>query len=153
MVTSRPYEDIDFSFFINCVKDSKDWQEEECHESELHNFMKKYEHVNGVWLIWSDENREIGISYTVEHAQSNGRPWVGTLLIHPQYQRNGYGKTIITQLLHTWADKGEKIAYAAIPIMQHGWISFLTSCGFEQYKIEKEYDKTYLLCIKPLEKE
>ncbi|KAA0548082.1 GNAT family N-acetyltransferase [Bacillus sp. BGMRC 2118] len=150
MMTSRKYENDDYTFILQCVRESNDWQEEECNISEIDHYLKEYEHVNGEWLVWCEEDKEIGISYSVDQAQSNGRPWLGTILVHPAYQRSGYGKSVISQLVKRWSAKGEKVAYAAVPIMRQEWISFLSACGFEQYKIEKEGDKTYLLCIIPL---
>lgn len=35
--------------------------------------------------------------------------------------------------------------------MKLNWSNFLSNCGFEQYKIEKEEEETYLLFIKPIE--
>lgn len=151
MLKSRPYEDRDYSFFLDCVNSSPEWQEEECEGNKLHSYLERYKHLEGHWLIWCNKDKQIGISFTLDSSPSNGRPWLGTLLILPGYRRIGYGSTIVSKLLKRWANEGEKIVYAGIPIMKLNWSNFLSNCGFEQYKIEKEEEKTYLLFIKPIE--
>lgn len=116
ILNSRPYEERDFSFFLECVNSSPEWQEEECDGNQLHNYMEGYKHLGGHWVIWSNKDVQIGISFTLDCSPSNRRPWLGTLLIHPEYRRKGYGKTIVNKLLRRWSKNGEKIVFAAIPI-------------------------------------
>lgn len=150
MLSSRAYNQEDFHFLKECVRESPEWQKEECHELALEDYMRQYEHLNGRWLIWEENQELIGISFTLDCSPSNSRPWLGTLLLHPKYRLQGNGKRIINEIAKKWKSSGEKIAYSAIPIMNLGWSTFLSKCGFEQYKIEKEANKTYLLFIKPL---
>jgi GNAT superfamily N-acetyltransferase len=153
VITYRKYEEQDLYFFQSCVKDSPEWQQEECTYEDIKNFMAFYEHLNGRWLVWIHDGQKIGLTFTVDQSPSNGRPWLGTVLVDSAYRRQKFGEKMINLLLEEWAENGHKVAYAAIPIMQHGWSAFLSMGGFEQYKIEKDKEHTYLLFVKPLEKE
>jgi GNAT superfamily N-acetyltransferase len=152
-ITNRNYEEQDILFFQDCVKNSIEWQKEECSLHQLSEYMMSYEHLHGRWIVWLFDCQKVGISYTVNESPSNGRPWVGTLLVEPGHRKSGVGSKIMEALLEEWGNDGHKVAYAAIPIMQQGWSTFLSKCGFEQYKLEKEEGHTYLLFVKPLEKE
>jgi GNAT superfamily N-acetyltransferase len=111
--------------------------------------MKSYQ--AGVWLVWYKGSSRIGISYHIVQAASNNRPWIGTILINPAYRSNGLGKEIISFITNGLYQKGHKVVDAAVPIHQNKWIEFLSSCQFEQYKIEEEKNQAYLLFVKPIE--
>lgn len=73
----------DYNFFKDIIRVSNDWQKEECSENELENYLLSYQMFNGQWRLWYKNNNRIGISYHIEWSPSNERPWIGTILIHP----------------------------------------------------------------------
>ncbi len=143
----------DIPFFRTLIKSSPEWEVSECSAESLENYLNSYEEMNGIWSVWYAAETKIAISYSVEQAPSNGRPWIGTLIIEPTFRQKGWGKKIVRKLTSDFQNNGHQIVYAAVPLHQNDWISFLSSCGFEQYKLEKEKNNTYLLFVKPLEKE
>nr|WP_239585873.1 GNAT family N-acetyltransferase [Bacillus mesophilus] len=105
----------------------------------------------GNWYVWLNGSQRVGVSYYVEHAPSNNRAWIGTILVNSAHRSAGIGKAILKLITEKLKRKGHKVVYAAVPIHQNKWISFLSSCQFEQYKLEKEDELTYLLFVKPIE--
>jgi hypothetical protein len=151
-IVYRDYEESDYEFFQACVKNSPEWQITECTVQQLSDYIQSYEYLNGRWLVWNYNGEPIGISYTVNESPANGRPWIGTILVENGKRQKGFGSRIVEALSREWEKSGHKVIYTAIPIMQNGWSEFLSKCSFEQYKIEKENEITYLLFVKPLEK-
>ncbi|MFZ3588099.1 GNAT family N-acetyltransferase [Bacillus sp. DJP31] len=143
----------DFPFFQTLIKSSPEWETEECTSEELEHYLKRYEDIKGKWSVWYVDNIKMAITYCVENASSNLRPWVGTIIVEPAFRQKGWGKKIVHRLTTDFQKNNHQIVYAAVSIHQNIWISFLASCGFEQYKIEKEDGKTFLLFVKPLKKE
>lgn len=141
----------DIPFLKSLIKNSPEWELEECSYEGLEEYLKEYKDVNGKWHVWYADNKKMAISYSVEQAPTNHRPWIGTLLVEPSSRQKGNGKKIIQYLLDEFQDNNHHVVYAAAPIHQNTWLSFLSSSGFEQYKIEKVESKTYLLFVKPLE--
>nr|WP_272495819.1 GNAT family N-acetyltransferase [Bacillus pinisoli] len=109
--------------------------------------MDKYQ--DGDWLVWYKNKARVAITYHVEHAPSNNRPWIGTVLVSPSERRLGIGKKVVEQLRGELSERGHKAVYAAVPVERNQWIQFLASCGFEQFKLEKENDKMYLVFVLP----
>ncbi len=140
----------DLSFFQNLIKSSPEWESEECYDDNLEGYLERNKQYNGEWFVWTVDNKKIGISYSVEQAPSNQRPWIGTILVDPLCRQKGYGKLIIECLVSEFQEKKHKVVYAAVPINKNHWISFLSSMGFEQYKVEDVENKTYLIFVKPL---
>jgi GNAT superfamily N-acetyltransferase len=152
-ITSQPLNDEDFSFVEGLIKTSPEWEAEEYSHEGIQTFIKSYDTLQGKWSIWYLDSKKIAFSFYVEQALSNNRPWIGTIVVEETYRSKGIGKRIMQCLCGKFQDRGYKIVYAAVPIQQNKWISFLSSCGFEQFKLEKDGEKTYLLFVKPLEKE
>ncbi|TXC92102.1 GNAT family N-acetyltransferase [Metabacillus litoralis] len=142
----------DYNFFKDIIRVSDDWQQEECSENELENYLLSYQMFNGQWRIWYKNNNKIGISYHIEWSPSNERPWIGTILIHPNQRLRGFGQNIIKEIGHELKSKGHKACYVGCSINQDGWLRFLGNCGFEQLKIEKEVttSKEYMISVMPL---
>jgi GNAT superfamily N-acetyltransferase len=133
----------DVIFLQELTDESPEWKEIEWkHVSSVSELIKKYEHVNGQWRIWKDEGLPIAVTFTVEKAASNGKPWIGSILVTKKYRHRGYGKKIIQMLSDEFAAKRYDVLYCAVPLQMEGWISFLSKCFFDQYKIEKDTDGT-----------
>ncbi|MFD1735660.1 GNAT family N-acetyltransferase [Bacillus salitolerans] len=151
-LTFRPIQDGDVPFIRRLIKDSPEWLKEEGESLDVYGIFNQYKYLQGQWLVWKENNSLVGISFLVESAPSNNRPWIGTIIVRKDKRRHGMGSSIIAKLLAMLKQDGHKIAYAAVPIENSSWINFLTICGFEQYKIEKNEDnKIYLLFVCPLE--
>lgn len=148
----RELNEDDDDFFKDIIRVSNDWQQEECFENELENYFLSYQMFNGHWRIWSVNNNRIGISYHMEWSPSNERPWIGTILVHPDYRLMGFGQNIIEKIGHELKSKGHKTCYVGCSIYQEGWLRFLGKCGFEQIKIEKDIatSKEYMISVMPL---
>ncbi len=150
---ARELRSSDLPFFQVLINCSTEWQEEECESSELENYLLSYSMYKGQWRVWQDESgNDIGISYMVEWSPSNEKPWIGTILIHPSNYRKGFGKMVIEQYKEELSKKGNKVLFAACPIYRDSWLQFLGSCGFEQFKVEKEEktQKEYMITVLPL---
>lgn len=139
----------DIPFFQELIECSPEWQKEEVSSANILPYLEQYQ--DGIWSVWYKNNKSVGISYHIEAARSNLRPWLGTILVDPDCQRQGVGKNIVDLITFELGQKGHKVVYAAVPVEQHSWVQFLSTCGFEQYKIEKENDRMYLMLVKPIE--
>jgi predicted GNAT family N-acyltransferase len=140
----------DLSFFEELLNESSEWLEEEGHLS-VDEIVAKYHDLNGQWLKWSLGNHTVAISFLVWRSPSNQRPWIGTVLVRENMRGKGIGKSILVELINSLKKDDNKVVYAAIPMEKDNWLQFMTSCGFEQYKIDKdENNKKYLLLICPL---
>jgi GNAT superfamily N-acetyltransferase len=153
-VTSQPFKREDFLFVERLIHTCPEWMSEEEYPYEgLQAFLKSFDALQGTWSVWYLDSEKVAFSFYVERAPSNNRPWIGTILVEESYRSKGIGKRIMKCLFEDLQNRGHKIAYAAVPIQQNNWIRFLSCCGFEQFKLEKDEEKTYLLFVKPLEEE
>ncbi len=135
------------------IKESPSWQRVECGMNDLEVYLRSYEMFQGSWRVWNSPNNEpIGISYHLDWAPSNERPWLGTILIHPNERNKGYGKRIIQQIGQEQRENGHKALYASSPAIYDDWLKFLGKCQFEQVKLETNNTNNldYIICVKPL---
>ncbi|WP_080846668.1 GNAT family N-acetyltransferase [Cytobacillus gottheilii] len=140
----------DYSFFEILISQSPKWQEIELGERSLEQFVEDYEYAKGEWRVWELDGSSFAISHHTESSPSNKKPWLGTLLVHSELRRKGIGERILDKLSNEMKDKGHKAIYAGVPIMENEWISFLSDCGYEQFKLEKDKrDVQYLIFVKP----
>jgi GNAT superfamily N-acetyltransferase len=150
-LVSRSLESSDLSFFREVVSDSRKWRTIELNGAELSDYMKKYEEFAGEWRMWEKENRPVAISFHVESAPSNQKPWLGTLLVKESERRKGIGISVINILSAEVKIKGHKAMFAGVPIDEYEWSNFLNDCGFEQFKSEENKGETYLMMVRPLD--
>ncbi|MFC0274675.1 GNAT family N-acetyltransferase [Metabacillus herbersteinensis] len=151
MLSSRELTQADFPFFEDLITYSPSWQEEECHLETIDAYMLKYKMLNGRWLVWSCNSKQIGISFTVAWSPANEKPWIGTILIHPNERMKGFASTIIDHICEGFRQSGEKAVFAGCPINQNEWIKFLANCQFEQFKVERDdLGKEYSILVRPL---
>ncbi|MGR0121954.1 GNAT family N-acetyltransferase [Bacillus halotolerans] len=126
------------------------WKEEEFGEKDAESYMISYSMYNGSWLVWEKNGLPVAVSYHLEWAPSNGKPWLGTVLVDPAEERKGHARKIIEQIGQSLQDK-HRALFTAVPIDRNESILFLSQCGFEQLKTEKdEADKLYIIMVKPL---
>lgn len=151
MLSFKPYEKDDQPFFEKLIQDSIAWQEEECSASNLASYMQKYEMMNGQWTVWSENEKSLGIAFTVDWAPSNEKPWIGTILVDGQARRKGYGKQIADEIAEWYKKEGHDVLFTAVPLQRIEWMQFLAVCGFEQLKVEEnERNQPYMIMAKPL---
>ncbi|MED4072515.1 GNAT family N-acetyltransferase [Priestia endophytica] len=146
----RSYTDEDFPFFQQLVLASKEWESEECSAENLPAYLKKYEMLQGHWTIYEQAGEKVGLSYSLPWAPSNEKPWLGTLLVKESRRGQGIGKEIITRIAEHFQGN-HKAFFCACPVERAGWLQFLASSGFEQFKVEKsEEEKEYVILVYPL---
>ncbi|MDQ0231318.1 GNAT family N-acetyltransferase [Metabacillus malikii] len=149
---SRELEEQDFGDFAEIIAASDEWRQEETDVDQLHIYLTHYKMYNGEWRVWQYNEHIIGIVYSMEWSPSNEKPWLGTILIHPDYRRKGFAKLIINQIADKLKQQGHSAIFAACPSHRYSWLTFLSNCGFEQFKYEKDEEKLkeYIITVKPL---
>lgn len=150
-MNSRPFSSSDLAFFEELIKASPEWAKEELNGENAESYMRSYAMHNGSWLVWEAEARPAAVSFHLDWAPSNGKPWLGTLLVHPDFRGKGRCKTIIEQIGSSLKNAGHKALFAAVPFDRDEWQQTLAHCGFEQLKTEKdEKGNRYLIMVYPL---
>ncbi|MEK3710344.1 GNAT family N-acetyltransferase [Bacillus sp. FSL K6-1005] len=150
MLKNRPFEQNDLSWFEEIAEAHPVWKKEEFGEKDAESYMISYSMYNGSWLVWEKDGLPVAVSYHLEWAPSNGKPWLGTVLVDPAEERKGHAREIIEQIGQSLKEK-HRALFTAVPIDRNEWIRFLSQCGFEQLKTEKdEADKSYMIMVKPL---
>lgn len=113
-------------------------------------FMKRY--TEGEWRVWQLDERDVAITYHLEVAPSNQKPWIGTVIVNPNDRRQGLGMAIVQELKHELKKRGHKAIFAGVPVEAPVWIQFLSDCYFEQFKVEKdEQNQMYVIMVSPLQ--
>ncbi|MED3386846.1 GNAT family N-acetyltransferase [Bacillus subtilis] len=126
------------------------WKEEEFGDKDAQDYIISYSMYNGAWLVWEKDGLPVAVSYHLEWSPSNGKPWLGAVLIDPAEEKKGHAKMIIEQISKLLRAK-HKAMFAGVPIERSEWILFLSQCGFEQLKTEKdEKGKSFMILVKPL---
>ena len=147
----KPYNAAYEFVFKQLIQDSPSWQKEECSISELHTYMQKYEMMNGQWDVWFKNEQPIGITFTVDWAPSNEKPWIGTILVDGQARRQGSGKNIVEAIADSYKKEGNDALFTAVPLERTKWMQFFAACGFEQFKVEEnEQNALYMMMVRPL---
>jgi len=113
--------------------------------------MEHYKDFLGEWRVWEKARIPVAVSYHVESAPSNQKPWLGTILVKAEERRQGIASAIMNQLSDEFKMNGQKAVFAAVPIDEYEWSNFLTDCGFEQFKTEENKGETFLIMVRPLE--
>ncbi len=141
----------DTPFLDELSKGSRKWREIELKDLDLPAYMEQYDGMQGEWRIWETDGSPAAISFHLESAPSNQKPWLGTLLVRPEDRRKGIAGTLIANLCKELRDKDCKVLFSAVPIEEYEWVNFLSDCGFEQFKTEDHEDVIYLIMVRPLD--
>ncbi|UOE56997.1 GNAT family N-acetyltransferase [Bacillus sp. CMF12] len=150
-ISSSRFTDEDLPFFLEVIKDSAAWEEEEKSGHNLRDYMARYQELNGEWRIWRLDGERIAVTFHVNSSPSNRKPWLGTILVKNNIRRKGIGTKVIELLAAELKEKGEKSFFAGVPENRHNWIYFLADAGFEQFKMEAYPDgKDFLIMVCPL---
>lgn len=150
MLESRAFEQDDLCLLEKLAEAHSIWKEEEFGEKDAESYLISYSMYNGSWLVWEKDGQPVAVSYHLDWAPSNGKPWLGTVMIDPAEEKKGHARTIIEQI-SKWLRAKHKAIFAAVPVDRSEWMLFLSQCGFEQLKIEKdEKGKSFMILVKPL---
>jgi N-acetylglutamate synthase-like GNAT family acetyltransferase len=150
-LTWRPYQNSDFPFFEDVISDSGKWRGKELKNEDLSHYIEHYDDLTGEWRIWEIGASSVAISYHIETASSNNKPWLGTILVKASERRKGIANSMITYLASELKGKGYRAIFAGVPIEEYEWSNFLSDCGFEQFKSEDNKGETFLIMVRPLE--
>ena len=60
------------------------------------------EYKNGIVLKMTDDDVIIG---SIRAKERNGTVYIGKLMVHPDYRRNGYGRSLLTEIEKYFPDK------------------------------------------------
>ena len=150
-LTFRRFENGDLDFFQELVSSSSKWRKNELGNLTLEEYLKEYEEFSGQWRIWEKPGSPVAMSYHLEVAPSNKKPWLGTILVKAEERRRGIASEILNQLVEESMVNGNRAIFAAVPIDEYEWSNFLTDCGFEQFKTEENKGETFMIMVRPLE--
>ncbi|MDW2877104.1 MULTISPECIES: GNAT family N-acetyltransferase [Bacillaceae] len=150
-ITSRSLSAGDYAFFQYLADHSGEWLVHETQGRGIEEYIEAYSELDGEWRVWEKDGERAGVTFHVRRAPSNRKPWLGTILVHPDRRGTGLGCGILLTLGEELAAEN-KAVFAAVPASESGWLEFLSKSGFEQYKSEKdEGGKEHLLLLKPLQ--
>ncbi|EIT84939.1 hypothetical protein A374_12870 [Fictibacillus macauensis ZFHKF-1] len=131
------------------------WQQEEGidgteNDAQLTAYLQRYVESGGEWFIFEENDKKIGAAYVTYAAPSNGKPWLGTLLVAELFQKKGYAHAIIA-CINDEIKNNHTALFAACPVPYSSWLLFLNHLGFEQMAFEKdEFGKEYIKLVKAL---
>ncbi|MFE8703695.1 GNAT family N-acetyltransferase [Cytobacillus sp. FJAT-54145] len=150
-VQSRKMEFNDLVFLKKLADESPEWKKEELiNYQDITSFVESYAQLKGKWRVWEREGETVAISFHLDKAPSNGKPWIGTVLVTKEFRRTDIGRGIIQGICKECKELGNNVVFAGVPIHQSEWMDFLSKCGFEQLKVEKSEDYSYMIMIYPL---
>lgn len=89
MLGSRPFEQDDLSLLEKLAEAQPVWKEEEFGDKDAEDYIISYSMYNGSWLVWEKDGMPVAVSYHLEWSPSNGKPWLGTVLIDPAEEKRG----------------------------------------------------------------
>lgn len=151
MIEDRPLTEADYPVFLSIAEESPVWKQTELNGMSIDEYIENYEHLNGQWSLWTIQEEAAAISFLVKNAPSNGKPWLGTVLVKAGCRGKGLGSRIISQIGKALESQGEDVMFCGVPLGCTEWQLFLGKCGFEQFKIEEDDEGVkQLVFVKPL---
>lgn len=150
-LTYRQMNPADAPFILQLIKESPQWKTNELKDLKLEEYFEMYTPVKGEWRVWDLNQKPVAVTFHVVKAQSNDKPWIGTIIVKENNRLQGVGKSVIHFLLSELKQMGSNVVFAGVPYSQLEWIDFLSRCNFEQFKVEKdELGVSYIIMINPL---
>lgn len=90
-------------------------------------------HQLGCYL--KTENTPVGIVHFLEENEDDGKPWLGTLVIHKDYQRQGLGAEVFRCLTEHFCQQTDwTILRAGVKAQNKAGLAFLKRTGFQNVK-------------------
>jgi GNAT superfamily N-acetyltransferase len=90
----------------------------------------------GVFL--REGHERIGFLEYWERAETDGKPWVGLLMIHRDYQRQGFGSEIAKGFLRWAESRGWPEVRVGVLEENKEALAFCRSLGFEPYAVKEK---------------
>lgn len=89
---------------------------------------------SGMWITLHDREQLIGIAYILVQSPYDAKSWIGTLVIHADWQRHGYG-TEAVQLLESYLHSNHISSLHVGIVAEHDTaLRFFGRLGYEQYR-------------------
>ncbi|WP_134685714.1 GNAT family N-acetyltransferase [Brevibacillus migulae] len=106
------------------------------------------------WLgIWTKE-RMIGLTHLLIENPHDQKSWIGLLLIHQDWQRQGYGREALALLENHVQEMNRDYLHTGILAQDTASLHFFGTNGYEQYRqIEGTYGQLIqpiLMLVKPM---
>lgn len=149
ILTWRRYKSTDLLFFQDLISESAKWRKNELRGLSLEAYIDQYVELPGEWRVWEQAEGPMAVSYHVESAPSNQKPWLGTILVKAEKRRRGIASAIINHLSDEFKVNGQRALFAAVPFEEYEWANFLADCGFEQFKKEENEGEPFLIMVRP----
>lgn len=81
------------------------------------------------------ENTPVGTVHFLEENEDDGKPWLGTLVVHKDYQRQGLGAEIFHCLIEHFRQQTDWTTLrASVKAQNEAGLAFLQSMGFQSLK-------------------
>lgn len=82
-----------------------------------------------------EHNEAVGYSEYLEENEDDGKPWLGVLMIHKAYQRQGLGSEVFQRLVeHFRKDYGWSLLHAGVMEHNEQGLAFAHQLGFHPIK-------------------
>lgn len=95
-------------------------------------------HQLGCYL--RSDSTPVGILYFLEENEEDGKPWLGTLVIHRDHQRQGLGSEALSCLIEHLRQQGWSVLRAGINVQNQRGFAFLSAQRFSVVKETQEVD-------------
>ncbi|WP_270181731.1 GNAT family N-acetyltransferase [Alkalihalobacillus sp. CinArs1] len=149
MLTKQAFDDGQAALLHHWTKDDTSWLVTEIGrqptKEELVSYIQTYVGIGCEWTKWMHNDEPVAISCVHPSASSNMKPWIGTIVVKPGCRKQGFGRAVIEAHRKTM----QNVIFAGLPYEHIEWSLFLSKCGFEQYGIEEEDGKKYLIMVIP----
>ncbi|MCA0987918.1 GNAT family N-acetyltransferase [Guptibacillus algicola] len=149
MVVDEPFGHEQVELLFQWTRSDETWYLNELGrqptKSELISYIQTYNGFGCKWTKWMQEGEPVAVSCVHPHAPSNKKPWIGTIVVNPKMRREGIGKAVIAKHRQVM----NNVVFAGLPYECIAWSIFLGKCGFEQYGIEEDEGKEYLIMVCP----
>lgn len=149
ILTWRRCKNTDLLFFQDLISESAKWSINELRGLSLEEYIEHHADLPGEWRIWEQAGDPVAVSYHMESAPSNQKPWLGTMLVKAEERRRGIASAILNHLSDEFKVNRQRALFAAVPFDEYEWANFLTDCGFEQFKTEENEGETFLIMVRP----
>ncbi|RYL87586.1 N-acetyltransferase [Sporolactobacillus sp. THM7-4] len=89
----------------------------------------------GIFL--RDNMKIVGVMDYMEKAQDD-KPWIGLIMIHGEYQRNGYGSEFLKALLQWGQSEGWQEIRISVIENNYASLNFLKKAGFKPFSTKEK---------------
>ncbi|MBU8906736.1 GNAT family N-acetyltransferase [Desertibacillus haloalkaliphilus] len=150
-VRSRPLHPSDIDTVVQFVSQSPQWLTYEWGQSKVeHDEWSSYmdeavREFGGEWLVWEIDDTCVAVTFHVDEAESNHKPWLGIIIVAPLFRGRGVARAVVDELC--FRKKEQLVLFAAVPISAYEWLDFLGHLQFEQYGVQKDLKEREFLIL------